>query len=149
MVASEEWYDKNGLLHKLDGPALIERHRERGFITRRGFYLKNVLHRENGLPASEYFDVENGNLVRRSWLLEGEFYRQDDLPHVETLDPDTGIVIRAEYGVLSPDKREFILHRENGPARIEFDRLSGIQKNVLFYLHGRRIDRSHNPFINL
>lgn len=64
MNGSEYWHSKDGLLHRIDGPALINK---RGKF----WYLHGSRHREDG-PAVEY---SNGS---RFWYLDNYQYRNEE-----------------------------------------------------------------------
>jgi len=138
VIVEEEWKNQNGLLHRIDGPALIERNRDVDVETHRAFWLNGQRHRSHGKPALLEFGQSSGLLFRRVWLEHGKFVRPDNLPHVEWLDEETGIVVRAEYRIKNNTKYGSSLHRENGPALLKFDRVSGDQTGAEFYRFGRK-----------
>lgn len=138
VITDEEWRDHNGLLHRRDEPAIIRRERGSGTITERSWYWRNQLHRADGEPAMLEYAEQSGKLVRRHWLLYGEYSRSNDLPHVEWVDEETGVVVRAEYLLKSSPGKRSLLHRENGPALMFFDRSTGEQTEASFYRSGRK-----------
>ncbi len=60
---NKRWYNKNGKLHRLDGPAIED-------AEGKYWYLNGKRHREDG-PAIEWVDGD------KSWYLNGKRHRED------------------------------------------------------------------------
>lgn len=151
VISDEEWRDHNGLLHRMDEPAIVRRNRDSGTVFERGFYWHDQLHRTGGEPAQLDYAEGSGRLLRRLWCAHGEFSRPGDLPHVEFLDEETGIIVRAEYRIRTKtaQKGSSQLHRDNGPALLLFDRITGEQTEAAFYRRGRKQGISPGPAVGL
>lgn len=78
-----EWYNKEGQLHRENGPA---REYTNGS---KSWYLNGQLHRENG-PAREW---ANGS---KSWYLNGQRHREDG-PAVEWIDETKQWYLNGKY----------------------------------------------------
>ena len=80
------------------------------------WWLNGLRHRENGLPAVKY---NNGS---KEWRLNGRLHRENDKPAVEWFNGDKGWYLNGQ------------LHREKGPA-IEYN--DGIKR---WYWYGEEIE---------
>jgi len=155
----DKWYNKEGELHREDGPA-IDTIGEPGGSKK--WFLNGILHREDG-PALETADGTkkwhlNGQLHRedgpavekadgtKEWYLNGEPHREDG-PAIESTDGGkewflNGILHREDGPAIEyPDgtKAWYLngqLHREDGPA-LEYS--DGTKK---WYLNGEKVNQS-------
>lgn len=91
---SYTWFNSNGQIHRVDGPAYI--YEVDNKILSQAWYKNNKLHRENG-PAIEYSD---GN---KSWYKNNRLHREDG-PAIEYKDGSK----HWYYNNL--------IHRDDGPA---------------------------------
>jgi antitoxin component YwqK of YwqJK toxin-antitoxin module len=69
----EEWFNKNGRLHREDGPARIWYY-ENGNPKHEDYYKNGKHHRENG-PADTWY-YENGNIKTKSYYKYGFFIKK-------------------------------------------------------------------------
>lgn len=136
VVCEETWETPNGDLHRLDGPAVIRRDRATGNITHSGYWVDGHAHRSEGKPAAQEHDPISGQCIWRSFSVEGQYERPNNLPHCEFLSVDAGVVYRAEYRLWNGSRS--VLHREDGPAVLIFDRSTGEPVEVQFYRNGRK-----------
>lgn len=142
VVCEEAWEKPNGDLHRLDGPAVTRRDRVTGVVTHLGYWVDGQAHREDGEPSVQEFDPESGECIWRSFSLDGQYERPDGLPHCEFIDAMSGVVYRAEFRIWTGSKA--VLHREDGPALLVYDRTSGEQTDAIFYQNGRKTVQSAN-----
>ncbi len=136
VVDLETWEKADGTPHNPDGPAITERDRTTGVVTRLTYMVDGKVSREGGEPASAEFDPQTGQCVFRTFCIDGQFGREDGLPDVEHLDEETGVVVRAEYCVAHSRKGR-VCHREDGPALITYDRLTGVVTGERYFINGR------------
>ena len=137
VIAEERWETPAGRLHRLEGPALLERDRKTGKVLGSYHCVHGLPHRSDGAPSTEEFDEVTGTCVYRAYRVEGVFSRPDDLPHAEWIDPSSGVVYRAEYYASLEIASKPLLHRESGPALVTFDRETGEQTGYAYYKHGQ------------
>jgi hypothetical protein len=67
----EEWFDKNGRLHREDGPARICYYKN-GNIKDESYFLNGNYHRENGPARICYY--KNGNIKFKHYYLNDKNY---------------------------------------------------------------------------
>lgn len=117
-IKLKRWYNKNGKLHRDDGPALI-RYKNNKILYKK-WYKNGKLHKENG-PA--YIDMVNSHTV---WFNKGQIHRLNAPAHVYT----------ACFGyVICKWHINGKLHRLDGPAIIHKTR----RYNDEWFVNGRRI----------
>lgn len=75
----------NGYMHCDNGPAVISE-------TVLQWYQNNLMHRDNGLPASVWADGD------RQWFQNGECYRSNDLPASIDNDGELTWYLNGEFG---------------------------------------------------
>jgi hypothetical protein len=92
---NKKWYNKDGKLHREDGPAI------EWINGNRTWYFNGKLHREDG-PAIEY---ANGD---KKWYFNDRCHREDG-PAIERVNGHKGWYLNGK------------LHREDGPAIIYCD----------------------------
>lgn len=137
-------YVKNGLRHKLDGPAFINQYGDQFFC------INGKLHREDGpsiiltenskkdtLGIFEYYQhdkrhrvdgpaIELSNGYKEYWV-NGKLHRDNDLPAVISNDGTQKFFINGK------------LHRKNGPAVIDSE------GNEFFYKNGKLVNNTTIP----
>ena len=70
-VAVCERWKKDGLVHRVDGPAMITRDAETGAIIEEFWMRNNKPHRDNG-PATLSRDPVTGHIKHSSWFINGQ-----------------------------------------------------------------------------
>lgn len=107
---------------------------ETSIITREEFYQNNRHHRDDGGPTEIYRDNVTGHVTRLVFSYEGLHGREGDLPAVQEFSEKNGRLLREEFYSLGQ------LHRECGPAIIEYDP-SGtpIPSSLQYYLRGKKL----------
>ena len=94
-IVTWESYYRDGDLHRLDGPAVIERDPKTGIVIREEYWRDSKRHRDGG-PAITWRDPATGTVTWESYWCNGELHRLDG-PAVTRRDPETGAVTRKEY----------------------------------------------------
>lgn len=138
IVSEERWETSEGALHRVGGPALVTRDPQTGHINSSHFFKRDLHHSDGGNPAYLEFDPETGACIYKAYFVDGHYQRPNDLPHVEWIDPKTGMVYRAEYKTDRTSWNGPKRHRENGPALILYDPVTGAKIREEFYLLGRK-----------
>ncbi len=144
-------YKKNGLLHKTNGPALVQ-YCENKNIRSIMWYTNNIIHRDDGPAEIQYY--VNGNLSTVKWINNGSVHREDG-PSIIRYDPNgnLGSIYYITHGrenkfdgptyiTYSANnkfqcamwKKNDILHRTDGPALINIT-IYGVQ--FLWYIDGK------------
>lgn len=125
-----------GSIHR-DGdlPAYVERERSSGMTITVKYYQNGEIHRDQG-PASIYRNAESGIAVRQVWMLHAQSHRDGDKPAEIIRNSDTGVITEEHFA------QNNLWHRENGPAVIRRDPVSGEICDTIFYLHGNRDERN-------
>lgn len=142
VVCSEEWETAGGVLHRLDGPAVVRRSPVSGLVTHIGYWVEGRAHRSDGEPAIEEFNGETGASVWRAFSVNGQYSRDNDRPHCEFVDKETGLINREEYRLWTGT--EAVLHRTTGPALLTYDPITGLLTGSHFYYKGRRRHQSES-----
>ena len=93
-VICEKWW-KDGGLHRLDGPAVIERDPATDTVICEEWWSDGTLHRVDG-PAVIERDPATGIVTREDWWNDGSLHRTDG-PAIIERDPATGIVTCEEW----------------------------------------------------
>ena len=132
---TQKHYDKNGVLHKEDGPAEV---RPNGTVL---YYRNGSLHRDGNLPAMM------GIRGTEKFAVDGKYHRLGGLPAITwSRGPfrfewwSNGEIQRAQrkdgtqewYAPGCADRDEALLHRVDGPAVIH---TNGVEE---FWLHGAK-----------
>ncbi len=86
------------------------------------------------------FDAATGGCIYRAYFEGGQYSRSNGLPHIEWINPLNGNVFREEYKITKPEWGAPKLHREDGPARLNYDRETGTLLSQEFFTFGRRRD---------
>lgn len=67
---TKRWYDEKGLLHRINGPALVESNGDKSWLYR------GLLNRKDG-PAVIVCDDTTGIRIREEWWYENKLHRED------------------------------------------------------------------------
>jgi hypothetical protein len=141
----ESWKNKQGVLDRSNGPAVIEFNPETYAVARESWYRDGALHRDNG-PAYVEYNLY-GRTLTEVWYKNGVCGRDDHPsrrgayrgtsggPAVVEYDPTTRRSIREEWRTLPGGN----LHRKNGPAVIERDSETGTITKAAWFQGGRAI----------
>jgi hypothetical protein len=70
VAVSEKWL-KEGLVHRVDGPAMVTRDAETGAVIAEFWMRNNQPHREDG-PATASRDPVTGRIKRSAWFINGQ-----------------------------------------------------------------------------
>lgn len=73
-VALNERWRLGGQLHRVDGPAMIDRHPGTGIVIHEWWFRHGKLHREDG-PASIHRKQDSGRVSSSSWYQNDEHLR--------------------------------------------------------------------------
>lgn len=124
----ETWKNCDGLLHRLNGAALIIRNVSSGSIIHSEHLRNGKHHRENDKPA---IHIETKDIIIEEYCQEGRPFRQDCRePYiVETYKP-TGIVRLEKWAKNGLD------HRDKGASHIVRDSLTGIVTMEMYEKNG-------------
>lgn len=140
VLYSEEWRNEKGESHNTEGPAEIKRDMHTGHVTRIVYAQNGYLKRADGLAPYEEFDEKNGALIKRLWSTS--FARPGGLPNIEYYDSETGKLVAEQWTMKRPEplgrNKEYMFHRTDGPAWIEYDPITGAQTSAEYYINGRR-----------
>jgi antitoxin component YwqK of YwqJK toxin-antitoxin module len=122
-------YMKNGQWHNEDGPAYIE-YFNNGVVRVKRYCLHDKMHRD-GEPANFYYNMR-GKLLMKEYFSNGIIHRNSlDGPAMIIYSITDGIIFRELY------HENGNLHRENGPASIEYQEDNIIEK---YYINGKQLD---------
>ena len=78
----EEWYNQNGKLHRIDGPAILDYFEfEDVKIEREQWYLNGKLHREKDPAYIKY--LYSGEIDYEEWWVNGNLHRTDGPAFIE------------------------------------------------------------------
>ena len=139
---TEEAWEVDGLLHREDSPSLTRFYMSGNIKSqewslngepRCGGEVYKIEYHENGEIAAREFVAPHHNSERCQELLRSGYY---DL-YRETFDQQ-GLLDRAFYGYAQGTG--FILHREDGPAVIHYDKAGKITKEI-WYCHSDQIPK--------
>ena len=77
-IQSETWtipnkYNSDGLLHRIDKPALIW-YSDEGHVIREYWSVEGKQHRDNGLPAYVSY-YKSGQVLHETWCIDGKMDR--------------------------------------------------------------------------
>lgn len=137
IVVEERWCERQSVMEfrsSLDLPAIIQRCAETRTVTKEMYFDEGGNGRENGKPAEIHRDPYTGMVTKEIYRVNGMEHRDEDRPAIIEYDPETGKVKREEYYF------EWELHREGGPAIIEFDKLCNpIEESLQFFERGKRV----------
>lgn len=84
-------YTLNGKIHKLDGPAWINFHKDSGKPWREEYWINNQLHNENG-PAYILYDEEGNAREERYYYLDEQFDSLEDIKKYILIKELAGII---------------------------------------------------------
>jgi hypothetical protein len=70
-------YSKNNILHRDDGPAIIQYYDDGVTILRKIWFRNGVYHRDNNLPSYIIYD-EDGMQILKAWYIDGKYNRTDN-----------------------------------------------------------------------
>lgn len=102
-------YNDAHQLHREDGPARIERHKETGELFREAFYINGKYHRNNDLPA--VISYNNGR-VAKYWYINGISHRENGPAYQFSVNGNICQENYYKYGRF---------HRIGGPAKIVYN----------------------------
>ncbi len=128
VVVHEEWrkLGDDGELHRLDGPAIIDRCYRTGRDTRHEWYSNGKLHREDG-PALVEFDAE-GCVAMETWYRNGQKHRVGAPAHISIAN---GVVFLESW------YQDDFLHRLDGPAEILRNPANGIVASESWHVYSQ------------
>lgn len=135
IIASEEYFDKQGQRHREDGPASVNYYGHSGTLAHTDYFWHGLLHRVDG-PAEQNW-WSSGMLDEEAWYVDGVRHREGKKPALTRMDMSGDFVECEEYYVKGR------LHRSNGPAVVArsryVDQSKGcdeIIEKVKYYHHG-------------
>lgn len=145
-IKIEKWF-KNGVLHREDGPAFIQKMGIHHTVTK--WYKDGKLHRENGPAMITKDGIYNWT---NEWYMNNELHRDNDLPAIENASNEK---YWYQHGKLHRKNNPAViqgnfeqwwkygkLHNENGPAQIilDFNTLKIIKK---WFIDGNEIQEEN------
>lgn len=141
------WRDKNGLLHRLEGPAVYDDGNENGYSAQ--WWKHGKEHRVGGPCSIEAAYDDDGDLVHQTerWMQDGKYHREDG-PAIDNEDIKQWYLngVRRKYASKRGstnwynDKEQ--LHREDGPAVESFD-----GKVKQYYHNGVQVNADGSPIV--
>lgn len=136
IVIMQVWAEKGKIGRSGDLPARIHRNEETGVMISEEWLSYGSHHRNDDKPAVIERDKETGQIVVEEWYSHGNLFREDlSLPTRVEYDQETGKPVIHEFHWVD------VLHREDGPARIEFDPQTGQETSEAFYLDGEQYEK--------
>lgn len=128
-VTTREWYE-NGKRHREGAPAFIQKHC--GFNVEI-WYKNGQEHRENA-PALVDRSTETGLVVNEQWYVNGRPHRRDGAAIIRR-ELDTGIAVQEEWYLNGKH------HRDNdAPAVIVRGENDGLVQTQLWFQHGEEVN---------
>lgn len=124
------WYT-NGINYRKDGPSLTE-HKNDNIVTERYHDENGKLHNHEDGPAELSYNSD-GTISCELYNIHGKYVQTDDKPN---------LIRRNQNGLKYADLwliDNGISHRENGPARIKYNPLTGEIEKEEWYINGKRI----------
>lgn len=126
----------NGGIHREGSlPAFIQIDSETGVVHNEEYYVSGIQDRLGGGPTKILRNRKSGQIVELEYRIDGWFEREGDLPAYVQYHDGSEQVARFEY------YRGGVLHRDNGPAVVEFDR-SGLVTVAKYYQRGKELSGS-------
>lgn len=135
-LVGEIWIDiyKHGRHRDGNLPAESSIDPHSGIVTHELYYRFSRLHRDDGGPAKIYRDKDTGVVHCCVYCREGLRHRDGDLPALQDFDPETGHLVREEF------YENDVLHRDYGPAIIEYDASGNtLRASLRYFRRGREI----------
>lgn len=134
-IERETWFDRQTQnVHRPNGPADIKFYEWEGRRCRsETHYKQGVIYRADDLPSRVVVDVESGIETLRRWSEDSVTTRSGGKPALVKIDLETGVVVREEYW------ENGVQHRDNGPAHIERNRLTGEIVRQSYYVRGEKV----------
>jgi hypothetical protein len=133
----KESYYREGKLHREDGPAVISYH-QNGFLDLEFYYLNGEVKRlTEGPEIISYYSSKSNQIWAEMYASEDMILKRSalDLPAI-THFYESGDIKRKDFMSF---KEKPVLHRENGPARIYYNRDGSISQ-ILYFEN----DKKHN-----
>lgn len=127
----EQWRNPSNELHRDDGPAFTVFDPRTGnpIQTRR---YQNDFMTASTQPALIHLNPETGAVQYEIWYSNNQRHRSGGEPAYFKYDESGEKLVETRH------YREGVLHRENGPARCEFDAKSGVCVREEYWLDGVR-----------
>lgn len=146
IVIGEVWvnYREGGIHREDDLPAVIKVDPNSGVTTFEEHYWRGRLHRDGDKPAGIHKDKDTGRVTFQLYSSGGQRDREGGLPAAIELNPESGNVTREEY------YRDGVLHRDNGPAIVEYNEAGQAIPGMLQYYHyGREVRSPTAPRLDM
>lgn len=127
-ITAQEWYE-NGKRHREDAPAFMQKYC--GFNVEI-WYKDGQEHRENA-PALIDKSIESGLVINEQWFVNGHPHRHNGAAIIRR-EPNSGIAVHEEWYLNGK------LHRDgDAPAVIVRDENNGLVLTQLWYQHGNEV----------
>ena len=121
----------NGVLHRTDGPAIVERDDATGIIIWEEWRKDGQLHRPDG-PAMIIRDPATAITTHESWHKDGLHHRNEAPAYIER-DPTTAVVVYESWW------KDGVRTRPDGPAELICDRITGAVTRDQWWQDGQPI----------
>lgn len=127
-LTSYLWIDQTqGGRHRAGNlPAFVQIDPETGVVYNQEFYKCGVQDRLDGGPTKVLRNRKSGLVIEQEFRVDGWLHRDGDVPAVEQYHDGSEQVARVEY------YRGGVLHRDIGPAIMEFDESGNVTQAKFF-----------------